>query len=284
MKSRILGALLLTCATGLACSPSHAAGRLAEVAIIDRDSGSRLEAHYFRGEYWVAGVPGARYSIELRNHLDERILTVTSVDGVNIVSGESADWGQSGYVLDPGQHYEIAGWRKSDSEIAAFSFTAPANSYAERTGRPGNIGVIGVAVFRERPSAADRPILASKADAAPALPAAPAAQDRLGAGSPVAGEARGMLQNAPRAELASASRARAPALGTGHGERETSFVEHTEFVRRQAQPNEIIRIRYDSLENLVALGVIARPRPYPTHPNPFPGSGPAQYVPDPPPG
>jgi len=43
-----------------------------------------------------------------------------------------------------------------------------------------------------------------------------------------------------------------PKLGTGHGEREYSYVTNTEFDRMQAQPDEVIRIRYDSLDNLRA--------------------------------
>lgn len=68
-------------------------------------------------------------------------------------------------------------------------------------------------------------------------------------------------------------------LGTAHGERETSVVSRTQFVRNNSQPDEIIRIRYDSHANLVALGVIPSPRPQPV-PNPFPGA--VSYVPDPP--
>ena len=71
---------------------------------------------------------------------------MTAVDGINVISGETGAWGQSGYVFGPGESYEIAGWRKSDAEIAAFNFTAAGNSYAERTGRPANVGVIGVAL------------------------------------------------------------------------------------------------------------------------------------------
>jgi hypothetical protein len=70
-------------------------------------------------------------------------------------------------------------------------------------------------------------------------------------------------------------------LGTGHGEREASYVAHTDFERLQAAPNEVIRIRYDSLPNLVAMGVIVQPRIGPA-PNPFPDSPLARYVPDPP--
>ncbi len=73
-----------------------------------------------------------------------------------------------------------------------------------------------------------------------------------------------------------------PKLGTGHGEREYSYVTHTEFLRMQPQPNEIVRIRYDSLDNLLAMGIITRPRAAPPAPNPFPVSPEPQYVPDPP--
>jgi hypothetical protein len=132
-----------------ACEAQAVRG-LADVSIIDRDSGVVLDTHYYHGDYWVAGRPGGRYAIEIHNQLGERLLAVTSVDGVNVVSGETAAWDQGGYVFDPGDRYQITGWRKSDAEVAAFTFTDLANSYAARTGRPANIGVIGVAVFRER--------------------------------------------------------------------------------------------------------------------------------------
>ena len=71
-------------------------------------------------------------------------------------------------------------------------------------------------------------------------------------------------------------------LGTGHGEREYSYVSHTEFVRMRTQPNEVIRIRYDSLDNLVAMGVIRRPHPSWPAADPFPATPGETYVPDPP--
>ena len=69
-------------------------------------------------------------------------------------------------------------------------------------------------------------------------------------------------------------------LGTGHGEREYSYVDHTEFLRLQKQPNQVIRIHYDSLDNLFAMGIVPRPRSMPPVADPFPGSR-GQYVPDP---
>jgi hypothetical protein len=59
-------------------------------------------------------------------------------------------------------------------------------------------------------------------------------------------------------------------------------VSHTSFARLQTQPNEVIRVRYDSRENLVAAGVIREPAVHHPVPDPFPQSGNTSYVPDPP--
>jgi hypothetical protein len=272
--TRLLFALLTVT---LAIAPAGAAGRLADVSIVDRQTGAALPLYYGRGSYWVAGVPGARYAIAIRNQLDERVLAVTAVDGVNVVSGETASVGQTGYVFAARQRYEITGWRKSDAEIAAFEFTAAALSYAERTGRPANVGVIGVALFRER--------LPRSAPPAVADPGEPHA-NRV---EPYSNRAEGGNAGTPAAALrvpgALADRAReslseAPKLGTGHGEREYSLVAHTNFERAAPNPQEIIRIRYDSYEHLVALGII--PRSTPSLPDAFPGGTTSGYVPDPP--
>ena len=112
----------------------------------------------------------------------------------------------------------------------------------------------------------------SRADAVPAerRESAGKAMDSASAAAPAAQAARGSLIE-PMAKL-----------GTGHGEREGSLVQETQFVRLQSTPNEVIHIRYDSLENLVAMGIIRRPRPVAPAVNPFPDSRAAQYVPDPP--
>jgi hypothetical protein len=261
----------------MACK-AQVVGGIADVAVIDRDSGAVLSPHYYRGEYWVAGRPGARYSIQIRNRLGERLLAVTSVDGVNVVSGATAGWDQTGYVFGPGENYQITGWRKTDTEVAAFTFTESANSYAERTGRPGNVGVIGVAIFRERrpepafmpPSIARQLGEAQGRAAARESNAAETADARVAPAMP-----------SPNSPLAGLQSAPAPKLGTGHGEREYSYVNHTEFTRMQPQPNEVIRIRYDSLERLFAMGIVKRPRPVSPTANPFPASPVEQYVPDP---
>jgi hypothetical protein len=260
-----------------ACEAQAVRG-LADVSIIDRDSGVALDTHYHHGEYWVAGRPGGRYAIEIHNHLGERLLAVTSVDGVNVVSGETAAWDQNGYVFSPGDRYQITGWRKSDAEVAAFTFTDLANSYAARTGRPANVGVIGVAVFRERqPPAVDQPEIGGQtSNRSDAARAASDASHAASGGSRL-GESAAM--SPPSALAVPQPKAK---LGTGHGEREYSYVDHTEFLRLQKQPNQVIRIHYDSLDNLFAMGIVTRPRVGTPAPDPFPGSRDRHYVPDPP--
>ena len=240
MKCMVYLAALAALATS--CD-ALAVGSIANVTIIDRDNGSTLEAHYFHGEYWVAGAPGARYAIDIRNGSGGRLLAVTSVDGINVISGATAGWNQGGYVFNPDERYQITGWRKSDAQVAAFTFTASPNSYAERTGRPANVGVIGVAVFRERPPPMSyAPPRIAESAAARQTPLAGEANPALA----VAGQSTAAADSSSAsatASLGSPARMPAPKLGTGHGEREYSYVQHTEFRRMQPEPDEVIRIR-----------------------------------------
>jgi hypothetical protein len=277
MKRAWLGILLM----GIAIE-AQAVGSLANIQIIDRDTGNVLPTYRSRGEYWVAGRPGARYSIMVQNYRGQRLLAVTAVDGINVISGETGAWGQSGYVLGGGESYEIAGWRKSDAAIAAFNFTAAGSSYAERTGRPANIGVIGVALFLERPvrfppyeafdRKSDESSLGRSDGVARAAPQSPVASSPLSSRS-----------SAPKLEeIQPYNRAPAEKLGTGHGAREASYVQNTQFDRLSSTPNEVIKIRYDSFENLVAMGVVPSRPAWRAGPNPFPDSISQRYVPDPP--
>src|SRR4030088_1437740 len=100
-----------------------AEGASAERSIIGRHSGVTLSTHFYHGEYWVAGTPGARYAIEIRNCVGGRLLAVTSVDGVNVLSGATAGWDQAGYVFNPGERYQITGWRKTNAEGAGLPLT-----------------------------------------------------------------------------------------------------------------------------------------------------------------
>src|SRR5438034_5582065 len=135
---------------------------------------------------------------------------VTSVDGVNVVRGKTASPEQSGYVIDAYGSVEIAGWRKSLERTAAFYFTDLGDSYAARTGRPANVGVIGVAVFKEKqPPIAYR----SYRDKVAADSAAPRAEAPAPATNADGGAA---AQANERDDAQRAAGAVAKQLGTGH--------------------------------------------------------------------
>ena len=254
---------LFTIATALAAASAACAHAptvtQTAVEIYDRTEGRVLPVYWHEGRRYVVGKPGNEYAIRVRNASAGRVLAVMSVDGVNVITGDTASPQQSGYVLSPYETAEIAGWRTSLSNTAAFYFTSLPDSYAGRTGRPDNVGVIGVALFAERP----RPVAidelrrkeAARADpkTAEAAPSAPANQG-------------GLLRD------------QAAKLGTGYGRSETSYASYTRFERASETPAETIAIYYDSLQNLLAQGVpvapIARYRP-----NPFPDTG--RFVPHP---
>ena len=256
--------------------PAHA-GRLTDVSITNRDTGERLTPIRHGGKLYVAGTPGQRYTIDLRNRDGERLLTVVSVDGVNVLTGQTAAPLQSGYVLDPGRRYAIHGWRKSLDDVAQFVFTALPDSYAARTDRPDHVGVIGVAVFREqRPPVAVAPVV-PEPSLDRATPAAPERESR-----PAAKSSAGLANEADASAGAGSSLRRerqeeAKKLGTGHGQREHSPTRYTDFVRAADTPDEVLTIYYDSRANLVARGIIRAPRI--AEPLPFPGA--PGFVPDP---
>lgn len=250
------------------------AGRLVDLQVVDRESGSNLQQYPHRSETFVAGAPGHRYAVRLVNRSNERVLAVLSVDGVNAISGQTAATQQTGYVLDPYESTEVAGWRKNMNEIAAFEFTTLSESYAAQTGRPGNVGVIGLAVFRERVTRppvyrnkVDKDRAEGEAKRAPEMPAAAPPASTAGAG---AADSMARRESAPVQE----------SLGTGHGDREDSNATYTSFQRASDKPYEVVAVRYDSYRNLVARGVIPRNRPHPRpgQPDPFPGN----FTPDPP--
>ncbi len=247
--------------------PAQVGARLVDVEVVDRTDGRLLDVYRADGRSWIVGAPGHEYALRIRNRTAGRVLAVTSVDGVNVISGDTAAPSQSGYVLDPYGSVEIAGWRKSLQRTAAFYFTEIPDSYAARTGRPDNVGVIGVAVFRERelrrPLAEPQPNM-SEPGATNAMPSAKSA-----AGPSAATDAMRQRDQAAAAP--------APSLGTGHGRNEWSQAQVVRFERESATPNETVALRYDRYENLVAMGVIGSR--IARSPDPFPAA--PRFVPDP---
>lgn len=241
-------ALLAAALLPAACAPLQARS-LVDIDLIDRDRGQWLPEYAHRGDLYVPGEPGHRYAVRLTNQTGERVLVVLSVDGVNAVTGETASPAQAGYVLAPWESAEIAGWRKSMDDVAQFYFTDLPDSYAARTGRPDNVGVVGIAVFRERVQYAppypvpSPPVASGNRYERPAAPAARAPQAAQESAAAAADSASPVERDARR-------------LGTGHGAREWAPAGRAPFVRASLRPVQVTQLRYDDADTLAALGIV----------------------------
>lgn len=249
----VLAALLATSTSAQA--QWHDGGQRVQMRILDRDAYEELPQYGYRGQAWVPGTPGHRYAVQLTNRSPSRVLVVLSVDGVNAVTGQTATANQAGYVLAPYATMEVAGWRKSMRDIAQFYFSDIDDSYAARTGRPHDVGVIGIAVFDEARRVPLPPVYLPERRAADSSTA-----NAPGAAPPIA-------------------QSRAQELGTGHGEREYAPVSRTGFVRASPRPVQVTEVRYDDARALAERGI--GPGRYgrrDDEPRAFPGG----FVPDPP--
>jgi len=256
--------MIFAMALAVISATAAAVGGLADVSVYDRSEGRQLPVYWHEGRAWVVGKPGNEYAVRIRNRQHEDVLGVISVDGVNVITGQTAVSQQSGYVLAPHRQFDISGWRKSLESTAAFYFTPLPDSYAARTGRPDNVGVIGVALYRR------------KAEPAPITQPAPFSSGQLlRKEAAAAAGASADAQNAPNAARAAERENR---LGTGHGRIEASQTRYAGFERASSEPAETVVVYYDSYRNLLARGIIPGPiPPRRLSPNPFPG-----FVSDPP--
>jgi len=168
---------------------------------------------------------GAEYELRVDNHGPRRITAIVSVDGLSVITGRPASEDDAGYIVAPGNHIVIKGWRRNRETVAAFSFEEREKSYASRTGHPENIGVIGLVAFEEM-SWRPRPIPLTEAP------------DRARASSKVGG------------------------TGTGYGQDVDSPVHEVPFVR---SPNRrAATILYDTADALRQAGVpVDQPSPVP---------------------
>jgi hypothetical protein len=207
---------------------------------------------------YVLGSEGRRYVLRVHNRSGRRVEAVVTVDGLDVIDGKTGDYkNKRGYLVEAYGSVDIDGWRLSNREAAAFRFAPIAESYAAKTGRARNVGVIGVAVFPERIVPAPRPIYvpaprdssadelgAARKSASAAPPPSAAEESRASSGA----------ASAPRAE-ASARRSRS-GLGTEFGEAVSSTIREVQFVRANAsQPAAVLGARYNDRAGLYALGI-----------------------------
>jgi len=266
--------------------------------VLEDEFGNRLPTYAHHNEVFAQGREGQRYNVRIINHSGRRVEAVVTVDGRDVLSGQPGNYkSQRGYLVPAYGSVVIDGFRTSLSEVAAFRFTHPGNSYSSRMGTPENVGVIGAAFFPE---------LVREPVRRPQIPVRPSPEPyteyrRRGAelnyeglGSSGAGAGGGgraeAKASAPRAAESAPSRSYAPRdradddtsnIGTEYGEQQYSAVTEVPFQRARKNPDRVLTMRYDDYEGLLARGVLPRPTPRPyTGPSAFPVN---RFAPPPPP-
>lgn len=117
---------------------------------LNDESGRPLPAFFAGGHTYAIGEAGQRYTITVTNGSGVRVEAVASVDGLDVLDGQSADFAKRGYLVPEWGNVEIDGFRQSSDNVAAFRFGSVRDSYAARTGTDRNVGIIGVAFFGPR--------------------------------------------------------------------------------------------------------------------------------------
>jgi len=201
------------------------------------------------GMPFIEGMPGKPYAIYIENKTSGRLEILASVDGMNTLKKEPANWRSNrGMVVDGRSTWRNLGWRLNDNEVAEFKFADMEASIAARAGEPQNIGVIGIATFSEKSYM--RPISDS------------------GYSPKSFGGARGMSMNSMGSmkggdatmDWMESSRERSVDIGTGAGEQRHDAVGRTSFTRATDRPASIIEIQYRTRPTLERLGLL---RTYP---------------------
>ncbi|HEU0035722.1 MAG TPA: hypothetical protein VFQ53_34155 [Kofleriaceae bacterium] len=115
-----------------------------------REGGETLPTYAMKDRFYVQGNVGERYIIRVTNPTPNRVEAVVTVDGLDVIDGESGDLRKRGYVVPPYGDVRIEGFRTSQADVATFRFSAVDNSYAGMKGKARNVGVIAVAIFEEQ--------------------------------------------------------------------------------------------------------------------------------------
>ena len=114
-------------------------------------NGNSVKTHFKDGKTYIEAKEGSEYEILIKNNAGGRALVVASVDGLNVLTGESASTEDSGYVVNGYSNCKIKGFRYNNDKVGAFKFSKKSKSYAKskHDGSESNCGIIGVAIYGE---------------------------------------------------------------------------------------------------------------------------------------
>jgi hypothetical protein len=233
-----------------------------------------IQEYHKDGKTFVEGRQGSNFSLKLKNLTGRRILVHPTVDGLSAMTGKEASRRDSshGYVLSAFEEATIPGWRLDDKEVAQFFFAGDGKSYAEKTGKGLDKGVVACAVWEEKPY--DPPAFIYN------LSSGRCGGQSIGGGgdwepSSLHAESysKGGQQTNCSTRPKGITRSVATSnLGAGFGEKTDHKVSTTSFTPETKEPVLIAAIYYDDKSGLRARGIrLSKKQRQPrTEPNPFP--------------
>lgn len=126
-------------------------------------NGRPVTEYYKDDKSFVESRVGTEYSLRFRNNSWKRVMAIFSVDGIEVLKGQSASEAETGYIVDAFSSIEVKGYRIDDSNVAQFRFADIRNGYNVIVGATKkdsygneyqdkssqNSGVIGVRVIEE---------------------------------------------------------------------------------------------------------------------------------------
>lgn len=239
--------------------------------------GHTVDEFVHEGETFIEGRNKREYIIRVRNNSSQRVLAVVSVDGLSVMDGKEARLRAGGYVIEPRNKIEIPGWRINNDEVAKFVFGSYNDSYAAKMDKPTNIGVIGCAIFEEKP----KPFPVMHHFPEPMIPSWPPRRPRIRHGGLHVGGEHDLLfgshagQSLERGAIGASVEPESPTgvqnLGTGFGERTEHQVINVDFDAKD-ECAAVFQIVYDTKAGLEKRGVQVK-GPIKVALNAFPAGG-----------
>jgi hypothetical protein len=218
-----------------------------------------LKTFRHQGRTLIIGAPKNKYRVVVRNNTWYRIEAVISVDGMDVVDGSQASLNNRGYIIAPHGTLEVTGFRVSDEKVAQFEFGAVEEAYATKKGDKTNIGVIGVAIFTEKPALPTVYVTPVNPFAKPLMRWTNINYTKsTGQPASISYTSSTDVGEAVYGCLLSASTSSTTALdnlGTVFGSEISSPVSHTQFERESRAPDEIFRFYYNSRPAFEAMGI-----------------------------
>jgi hypothetical protein len=263
---RPMGAAIFLAAAVLFLWAIVASAAMVDVDVLGDDRGAIPEyrivprGHYATHRAYVQAVEGERYSVRVKNNSGERIAVVIAVDGRNVISGKKSNLrpDERMYILPPYGSGTYEGWRTERDTVNRFYFTDPGDSYAGAFGDHSAMGVIAVAVYREKRVPRERPPAREIPERdfldRPAEPLSPGRGSDLRKPASPQAAMPGPGASAEGAAPRSAQR-KSDSAGTGFGEEMYSPARKVEF---QADPRVAERhfLKYEWRETLCKKGIV----------------------------